>query len=55
MTTPPHTCQAAATARLQAEPRYWTNNLPSGHGRYTLMYIYIFMVPGCAQIDTVGT
>ena len=30
----PHTHQASALARLPAEPRYWTENLPGGHGKY---------------------
>ena len=34
MFSPPHTCQASASARIPAEPRYWMENLPEGHGRY---------------------
>ena len=34
MFSPPHTCQTSASARIPAEPRYWTKNLPVGHGRY---------------------
>ena len=46
MTTPPHTCHAAATARLPAELRYWTDNLPPGHGNHTHNYLHF----GGAQI-----
>ena len=34
MFSPPYTCQASASARLPAEPRYWMENLPVGHGKY---------------------
>ena len=34
MFSPPHTHQASASARLPAEPQYWMENLPVGHGRY---------------------
>ena len=34
MFSPPYTHQASASARLPAEPRYWTENLPVGHGKY---------------------
>ena len=34
MFSPPYTRQASASARLPAEPQYWTENLPVGHGRY---------------------
>ena len=34
MFSPPDTHQASASARLPAEPRYWTENLPVGHGKY---------------------
>ena len=34
MFSPPHTRQASASARLPAEPRYWMESLPVGHGRY---------------------
>ena len=37
-TSPPHTHQAAAAARSPAEPRYWTDNLPPGHGKYIHIY-----------------
>ena len=33
MFSPPHTRQASALARLPAEPQYWTENLPVGHGK----------------------
>ena len=33
MSTPPHTRRAMASARLPAEPQYWTENLLTGHGR----------------------
>ena len=36
MFSPPYTRQASASARLPAEPRYWTENLPVGHGKYNL-------------------
>ena len=32
MFSPPHTQHASASALLPAEPRYWTENLPAGHG-----------------------
>ena len=34
MFSPHYTRQASALARLLAEPRYWTENLPVGHGKY---------------------
>ena len=34
MVSPPHTHQASASARIPAEPRYWMENLPVGHGKY---------------------
>ena len=34
MFSPPHTRQASALARIPAEPQYWMENLPVGHGRY---------------------
>ena len=34
MFSPPHTHQASASARLPAEPQYWMENLPVGHGKY---------------------
>ena len=34
MFSPPYTHQASALARLPAEPRYWMENLPVGHGKY---------------------
>ena len=34
MFSPPHTRQASASARIPAEPQYWMENLPVGHGRY---------------------
>ena len=34
MFSPPYTHQASASARLPAEPRYWTENLPVGYGTY---------------------
>ena len=34
MFSPPHNRQASALARLPAEPRYWMENLPVGHGKY---------------------
>ena len=37
-TSPPCTHQATATARLPAEPRYWTDNLPPEHGKYIHIY-----------------
>ena len=30
----PHTRHAFASAILPAEPQYWTENLPAGHGKY---------------------
>ena len=42
MATPPCTCRAVAVVRLPAEPRYWTDNLPPGHGRYTLIYLWFY-------------
>ena len=43
MLSPPYTCQASASARLPAEPRYWTENLPVGHGTYNLVIFFIFL------------
>ena len=34
MFSPPYTRQASASARLPAEPQYWMENLPVGHGKY---------------------
>ena len=39
MFSAPHTCQASALARIPAEPRYWMENLPVGHGRYSLVIL----------------
>ena len=52
MSTPPHTCQAVAMARLPTKPRFCSDNLPPGHGIY--ISIYYLLVPGCAQIDING-
>ena len=54
MSTPLHTCRAAAWARLPAELQYWSDNLPPGHGRYNPIYIGYLLVPGCAWIDIHG-
>ena len=35
MFSPPHTCQASASTILPAEPQYWMENLPAGHGKYS--------------------
>ena len=42
MFSPPYTHQASASARLPAEPQYWTENLPVGHGRYNSV-IFTFL------------
>ena len=34
MFSPPHTRHASASAILPAEPQYWMQNLPAGHGKY---------------------
>ena len=34
MFSPPHTQNASASAILPAEPQYWKENLPAGHGKY---------------------
>ena len=34
MFSPPHTCHTAASTILPAEPQYWMENLPAGHGKY---------------------
>ena len=34
MFSPPCTHQASALVRLPAEPQYWMENLPVGHGKY---------------------
>ena len=34
MFSPPHTRHASASAALPAEPQYWKENLPAGHGKY---------------------
>ena len=33
MFSPTHMCQASAVAQTLAEPQYWKDNLPLGHGR----------------------
>ena len=48
MFSPPHTHQALASARLPAEPRYWMENLPVGHGRYNSV-ILTFLSLGFAR------
>ena len=45
MFSPPHTHQAYASARIPAEPRYWMENLPVGHGRYN-SFILTFLLLG---------
>ena len=45
MFSPPYTHQASALARLPAEPRYWTENLPVGHGKYNSI-IFTFLPLG---------
>ena len=42
---PPYTLQASASARLPAEPRYWTENLPVVHGTYNSV-IFTFLLLG---------
>ena len=34
MFSPPHTRHASASTVLPAEPQYWKENLPAGHGKY---------------------
>ena len=34
MYSPPHTRHASASTVLPAEPQYWKENLPAGHGYY---------------------
>ena len=34
MFSPPHTHHASASTILPAEPKYWMENLPAGHGKY---------------------
>ena len=48
MFSPPHTRQASALAKLPAEPRYWMENLPVGHGRYNSV-IFTFLPLGFAR------
>ena len=48
MFSPPHTCQASTLARIPAEPQYWTENLPVGHGRYNSV-IFTFLPLGFAR------
>ena len=48
MFSPPHTRQASASARIPAEPRYWMENLPVGHGRYNSV-IFTFLLLGFAR------
>ena len=48
MFSPPYTCQASASARLPAEPQYWMENLPVGHGKYN-SGIFTFSLLGFAQ------
>ena len=33
MFSPPHMHQASVDAQTLAEPQYWKDNLPLGHGR----------------------
>ena len=45
MFSPPYTRQASASARLPAEPRYWMENVPVGHGKYN-SGIFTFLLLG---------
>ena len=54
MSTPPHTQRVAAMARLPAEPQYWLDNLPPGHGRYNPINLHL-LAPRCAWTDLSGT
>ena len=48
MFSPPYSHQASASSRLPAESRYWTENLPVGHGRYSSV-IFTFLLLRFAQ------
>ena len=54
MFSPPYTCQASALARLPAEPQYWMENLPVGHGKYNSV-IFTFLPLGFAQSGSNNT
>ena len=38
MFSPPRTRRASATAHLPAEPQFWAENLPAGHGLYNFNF-----------------
>ena len=42
MFSPLHTHQASVLARLPAEPQYWMETLPVGHGKYNSGIFYSF-------------
>ena len=50
----PYTHQASASARLLAEPRYWTESLPVGHGMYNSV-ILTFLSLRFARSDSNNT
>ena len=51
MSTPPHTRRVVTVARFPAKPRFWSDNLPPGHGIY--ISIYYLLVHGCTWIDII--
>ena len=54
MFSPPHTCHASASAILPAEPQYWTQNLPAGHGKCNSCF-YMIQPLGFARSDSNNT
>ena len=57
MFSPPHTRQASASARLPAEPQYWTENLPLVMGKYNsgifTVLPLVFAQSGCNNARSV--
>ena len=52
MFSPLHTHQASASARIPAEPQYWTENLPVGHGRYNSVILTFYHSDSLSQVLT---
>ena len=50
MFSPPHTRHASASAVLPAEPQYWKENLPAGHGKYN-SHSFSVLLLGFARSD----